>query len=101
MGSLLDELGRREEAARVRAEELREQIAELNQRLAAAEAVVARLVTAREVVGEILAEAGQPIGGETAGLVMDGNDAEVAGVAPANSPGAASAGARVGHRSGC
>ena len=54
MGSLLDELERREAAARAEAEELRGRIAELTERLAGAEERLARLVITRETVGEVL-----------------------------------------------
>ena len=58
MGSLIDELQRREEAARAEAEELRGQIAELAERLAGVEERLSRLVIARETVDEVLSEAG-------------------------------------------
>jgi hypothetical protein len=58
MGSLLDELERREAAARAEAEELRGRIAELTQRLAGAEERLARLVITRETVEEVLGAAG-------------------------------------------
>jgi hypothetical protein len=54
MGSLVDELRRREAAARAEAERLRGQIAELAERLAGAEEQLSRLVIAREVVDEVL-----------------------------------------------
>ena len=54
MGSLVDELQRREAAARVEAEQLRGQIAELAERLAGVEEQLSRLVVAREVVDEVL-----------------------------------------------
>jgi hypothetical protein len=54
MGSLIDELQRREAAARAQAEELRGQIAQLAERLAGVEELLARLVIAREVVDEVL-----------------------------------------------
>jgi hypothetical protein len=50
MGSLLDELERREAAARAEAEELRGRIAELTEQLAGAEERLARLVITRETV---------------------------------------------------
>jgi hypothetical protein len=59
MGSLLDELERREAAARAEAEELRGRIAELTERLAGAEERLARLVITRETVEEVLDAAGQ------------------------------------------
>ena len=57
MGSLIDELQRREAAARAEAEELRGRIAELAERLAQAEERLSRLVIARETVDEVLDEA--------------------------------------------
>ena len=59
MGSLLDELERREAEARAEAEELRGRIAELTERLAVAEERLARLVITRETVDEVLAAPGQ------------------------------------------
>ena len=58
MGSLVDELQRREAAARAEAEELRGQIARLTERLAGVEERLSRLVIARETVDEVLSEAG-------------------------------------------
>jgi hypothetical protein len=58
MGSLIDELQRREAAARAEADELRGRIAELAERLAQAEERLSRLVIARETVDEVLSEAG-------------------------------------------
>ena len=57
MGSLLEELARREAAARKRIEEIREQIERLQGGLAAGEQVLSRLVVTRETVQEILDEA--------------------------------------------
>jgi hypothetical protein len=57
MGSLIDELQRREAAVRAEAEQLRGQIAELAERLAGVEEQLSRLVIAREVVDEVLAGA--------------------------------------------
>ena len=54
MGSLIDELQRREAAARAGAEELRRRIAELAEQLAQAEERLSRLVIARETVEEVL-----------------------------------------------
>ena len=67
MGSLIDELQRREAAARAEAEQLRGQIARLAERLAGVEEQLSRLVIAREVVDEVL----------------DGAAAEVPPVSPA------------------
>ena len=58
MGSLIDELQRREAAAREEAEELRGQIAQLTERLAGVEERLSRLVIARETVDEVLSGAG-------------------------------------------
>jgi hypothetical protein len=57
MGSLIDELRRREAAACTEAEQLRGQIAELAQRLAGVEEQLSRLAIARDVVDEVLAGA--------------------------------------------
>jgi hypothetical protein len=54
MGSLIDELQRREAAARQEAEDLRGQIAQLAERLARAEGRLSRLVITRETVDELL-----------------------------------------------
>ena len=54
MGSLVDELRRREAAACAEAEQLRGQIAELAERLGGVEERLSRLVIAREVVDEVL-----------------------------------------------
>lgn len=67
MGSLIDELQRREAAARAEAEELRGRIAELAERLAGVEERLSRLVITREMVDELLNEAGAD-GPPTAGL---------------------------------
>ena len=56
MGSLIDELQRREAAARAEAEGLRGQIAQLTERLAGVEERLSRLVIARETVDEVLSE---------------------------------------------
>ncbi len=58
VGSLIDELQRREAAAREEAEELRGEIAQLTERLAGVEERLSRLVIARETVDEVLSEAG-------------------------------------------
>ena len=58
MGSLIDELRRREAAAGAEAEELRGRIAELAECLAGVEERLSRLVIARETVDEVLSEAG-------------------------------------------
>jgi hypothetical protein len=61
MGSLIDELQRREAAVRAEAEELRGRIAELAERLAGVEERLSRLVIARETVDEMLSEAGADV----------------------------------------
>jgi chromosome segregation ATPase len=61
MGSLIDELQRREAAARAEAEGLRRRIAELAEQLAQAEERLSRLVIARETVEEVLGSAATEI----------------------------------------
>jgi hypothetical protein len=68
MGSLLEELARREAVIRQRVEEIREQIAGLESRLEVEEDRLSRLVITRETVEEILGEAALPAG-EPAGDV--------------------------------
>ncbi|MER6160744.1 hypothetical protein ABT147_35305 [Streptomyces sp. NPDC001868] len=58
MGSLFEELDAREAAARARIEELRQRIAELTESLEREESVLSRLEITREMVTEILGEAG-------------------------------------------
>src|SRR6266480_357152 len=58
MGSLIDELQRREAAAREEAEELRGRIAQLAECLAGVEERLSRLVIARETVDEVLSGSG-------------------------------------------
>jgi hypothetical protein len=72
MGSLVDELQRREAAVRAEAEQLRRQIAELAERLAGVEERLSRLVTAREVVDEVLAGAASPVPGQVAVTALPG-----------------------------
>lgn len=69
MGSLIEELQRREAAARQEADELRGEIARLNERLARAEERLSRLEITRETVAEILGGAGtgQPSAGQEVG----------------------------------
>jgi hypothetical protein len=69
MGSLIEELQRREAAARQEAEGLRGEIARLSERLARAEERLARLEVTRETVAEILGGAGtgRPAEGQEAG----------------------------------
>ena len=77
MGSLIDELQRREAAAREEAEELRGQIAQLTERLAGAEERVSRLVIARETVAEVLNGSGA--GATSATAMPDGVAASQSG----------------------
>jgi len=82
MGSLIEELQRGEAAARQEADELRGEVARLNERLARAEERLSRLEITRETVTEIL-------GGAGAEWPMAGQGVEVAagaGPAPAGSP---------------
>src|SRR5215472_15715685 len=58
MASLIEELRRREAAARQEADELRGEIARLNERLARAGERLSRLEITRETVAEILGGAG-------------------------------------------
>jgi hypothetical protein len=58
MASLIEELRRREAAARLEADELRGEIARLSERLARAGERLSRLEIAREMVAEILGGAG-------------------------------------------
>jgi hypothetical protein len=69
MGSLIEELQRREAAARQEADELRGEIARLTERLARAEERLARLEVTRETVAEILGGVGtdQPAAGQEVG----------------------------------
>jgi hypothetical protein len=66
MGSLIDELERREAAARAEAEQLRGQIAEPAGCLAQAEERLSRLVITRETVEEVLSAAVEPSPGAAA-----------------------------------
>lgn len=59
MGSLLEELARREAVARQRIEEIREQIAALESELEDEHGRLSRLVITREIVEEILGEAAE------------------------------------------
>jgi hypothetical protein len=69
MGSLVEELRRREAAARAEAERLRSRIEELAEELARAEEQVTRLVITREEVARVLEEpaAAEPPAGKPAG----------------------------------
>ena len=86
MGSLIDELQRREAAARAEAEELRRRIAELAEQLAQAEERLSRLVIARETVQEVLDSAATEMG--------------IAGSGAAGRDGVAGAGSFTGGRGG-
>src|SRR5258707_8240463 len=84
MSSLIEELQRREAAARQEVDELRGEIARLNDRLARAEEALSRLEITRETVAEILGGAGpeRPAAGQGGGA------AAVGGPRPAAPPGA-------------
>jgi len=71
MSSLIEELQRREAAARREADELRGEIAQLNERLTRAEEKLSRLEITRETVTEILGGAGaaQPAAGQAVDAV--------------------------------
>jgi hypothetical protein len=81
MASLIEELRRREAAARQEADELRGEIARLTERLARAEERLSRLEVTRETVAEIL-------GGTGTDEATAGREAEQAAAdpAPAGSP---------------
>jgi hypothetical protein len=89
MGSLIDELKRRETAAHAEAEELRGRIAELTEQLAQVEERLSRLVITRQTVDEVLSEAGadtlpaaEPgLGGATAGTLAGDRGSDGAAVA--------------------
>jgi hypothetical protein len=76
MGSLIEELKRREAACRAEADRLRSRIEELSEDLAGAEEQASRLAIAREEVTRVLAE---PAAGAPAG--QDGRPAGKAGPA--------------------
>src|SRR5215472_9717112 len=78
MASLIEELRRREAAARQEADELRGEIARLTERLARAEERLSRLEITRETVAEIL-------GGAGTGEAAAGREAEPAEADPAPS----------------
>jgi hypothetical protein len=79
MASLIEELQRREEAARHEVDELRGEIARLSERLARAEERLARLEITRETVTETL-------GGPGTDETMAGREAEPAAGAAAPAP---------------
>jgi hypothetical protein len=80
VGSLLEELARREAVARQRIEEIREQIIALESRLEAEQGRLSRLVITRETVEEIVGEAAQLVA-EPAGAAEVVDVADVADVA--------------------
>jgi hypothetical protein len=80
MGSLIEELQRREAAARQEADELRGEIARLNERLARAGERLSRLEITRDTVAEIL-------GGVGTGQSAAGQEVEPAAAAEAASAG--------------
>ncbi|ETK32922.1 hypothetical protein [Microbispora sp. ATCC PTA-5024] len=86
VGSLLEELARREAVARQRIAEIREQIAALESRLEDEHDRLSRLVITRETVEEILGEAAELAGEsmETAELAGGGIDA--VGAVPVRPP---------------
>ena len=73
MGSLIEELQRREAAARQEVDELRGEIGRLGERLARAEERLARLEVTRETVEEVLGGAGtgQTAAGRAAGAAAE------------------------------
>ena len=77
MGSLIDELQRREAAVREEAEELRGRIAQLAERLAGVEERLSRLVLTRETVEEVLSGSGAEASPAT--VVPDGAAASRSG----------------------
>ena len=82
MGSLIEELRRREAAARAEAERLRSRIEELAEELARAEEQVSRLVIAREEVTRLLegpAVAEPPAGQQAGGFAGEPRQASPAG----------------------
>ena len=94
MGSLIEELKRREAAARAEADRLRSRIEELAEELARAEEQVSRLVIAREEVTRVLEEpaAAEPPAGQDGGARGEA----AAGLADRGGDGAAVAGRRRG-----
>jgi Transcriptional regulator, AbiEi antitoxin len=80
MGSLIDELQRREAAVRAEAEDLRGQITLLTERLAGVENRLSRLVITRETVDEVLSAAGPQA---SSALMADGTAPSRSGRLPA------------------
>ncbi len=74
MSSLIEELQRREAAARREVDELRGEVAQLNERLTQAEEKLSRLEITQETVAEILGGvgAGQPAAGQAGAVVAAG-----------------------------
>jgi hypothetical protein len=85
MGSLLEELARREAAARKRIEEIREQIERPQEGLTAEEQALSRLVVTAETVREIMGEAagGRPPADVDVGIAGGVDDPEAASAAEA------------------
>ncbi len=81
MGSLIEELQRREAAARQEADELRGEIARLNERLARAGERLSRLEITRETVAEILGG----VGADQPAARQEVEPAAAAGPAPVGS----------------
>ncbi|MFF4403198.1 hypothetical protein [Streptomyces sp. NPDC001404] len=88
MGSLSEELERREAETRARVEELREQVEGLNRQIAVEEERLTRLRITRETVDEVLAETaadaaprepddGGPVGQKAVGASAPGADAVI------------------------
>jgi hypothetical protein len=73
MGSLIEELKRREAAARAEADRLRSRIGELSEDLARAEGQASRLAIAREEVTRVLAEPPAGQNGRPAGKAGPGS----------------------------
>jgi hypothetical protein len=84
MGSLIEELRRREAAARAEADRLRSRIEELSRELAGAEEQVSRLAIAREEVTRVLEEpaGAEPPAGKPAGELRPASPAGVVTVRP-------------------
>jgi hypothetical protein len=83
MGSLIEELQRREAAARREADELRSEIGRLGERLARGEEALSRLEITRETVTGILGDAGV---GQPAGQAVEAADPVPAGARPPAGP---------------
>ncbi|GAA3237514.1 hypothetical protein GCM10020216_060800 [Nonomuraea helvata] len=86
VGSLLEELARREAVARQRIAEIREQIAALESRLEDEHDRLSRLVITRETVEEILGEAAELVGEPMETAEIAGGGIDTAGAVPARPP---------------